>query len=46
MQPNNGNKKLTEGLRYLRGNKTNVKPVTISQDGKPKPKPIKPSNKE
>lgn len=30
-----------EKMSYVRGNKTNVTPVTILQNGKPRPKPIK-----
>ena len=37
----NGKRSIKEGFSYLRGNKTNVIPVTISQNGKPQPRPIK-----
>ena len=31
-----------EKMGYVPGNKTNVTPVTVLQNGKPRPKPIKP----
>lgn len=42
MSSENKQEAIQEGCSYLRGNKTNVTPVTISQkNGKPQPKPIK-----
>ena len=41
MSSQNEQRAIKEGFSYLRGNKTNVTPVTISQNGKPQPKPIK-----
>ena len=39
-------KKVNEGLKYLRGNKTNVKPVTITQKEKPIPSGTKKTKKQ
>ena len=39
-------KKVNEGLKYLRGNKTNVKPVTITQKEKPIPSGTKKTKRQ
>lgn len=38
-------KKVNEGLKYFRGNKTNVEPVTITQKEKPIPSGTKKTKK-